>query len=151
MSKVICGICLTTKKEVPNSDVAIRLWAHETTRVFGDRLTTDEDRLWMMNAIKEATRAPFASNFDMLFKSLDTDKNGKVESLDEWRGLAFGDILTPFGMEERPYEEIENKTALFAAADDALLQYNGISDKPMDLVLFGFAVEHLLRVGRIIK
>jgi len=151
VSKVICGICLCTKKEVPNSDVAVRLWAHEITRVFGDRLTNDEDRTWMMEAVKEAIRAPFASNFDLLFKSLDTDKNGKVESLDEWRGLAFGDIMTAYGMTDRPYEEIEDKAKLFQCADDALAQYNSISDKPMDLVLFGFAVEHLLRVGRILK
>jgi len=151
VSKVICGICLSTKNEVPNSDVAIRLWAHEITRVFGDRLINDEDRVWMMEAVKEAIRAPFAANFDLLFKSLDTDKDGKVETLDEWRGLAFGDICTAFGMQDRPYEEIDDKVKLSTAADDALAQYNNISDKPMDLVLFSFAVEHLLRIGRVLK
>ena len=40
-SKVILGICMAGKKEVSNSDVAIRLWAHETVRVFGDRLIND--------------------------------------------------------------------------------------------------------------
>lgn len=151
VSKVICGICLSTKNEVPNSDVAIRLWAHEITRVFGDRLINDEDRTWMMNAVGEAIRAPFAANFDLLFKSLDSDKDGKVTTLDEWRGLAFGDIMTAFGMQDRPYEEIDDHAKLSAAADEALSQYNNISDKPMELVLFGFAVEHLLRIGRILK
>ena len=106
VSKVICGICLCTKKEVTNTDILTRLWAHEITRVFGDRLINDEDRTWVMNAVKDAVRAPFGANFDALFKHLDNDKNGKVETLDEYRGLAFGEIYTTFGMYDRPYEVI---------------------------------------------
>ena len=52
-SKVICGICLCTNKEVPKSDVVMRLWAHETTRVFGDRLINNQDIMWLIDAIKE--------------------------------------------------------------------------------------------------
>jgi len=151
VSKVICGICMGTKKEIPNSDVLTRLWAHEITRVFGDRLISDGDRIWMMNAVKDAVRAPFGANFDSMFKHLDNDYNGKIETLDEYRALAFGDIYTPFGMADRPYEEILDAKRLTQCADEALDQYNNIADKPMDLVLFSFAVEHLLRIGRIIK
>lgn len=105
-SKVICGICMTGKNQVSKEDVCIRLWAHEVIRVFGDRLINDEDRMWMLNIIKETVRAPFQQNFDQIFIHLDNDKNGKVETLDEIRGLIFGDVLTPFGMSDRPYEEI---------------------------------------------
>ena len=91
---------------MPSPDVCIRLWAHETIRVFGDRLINDEDRMWMLNAIKDTCRAPFGASFDNIFIHLDIDKNGKVETLDEIRGLIFGDVLTPFGMADRPYEEI---------------------------------------------
>lgn len=52
---------------------------------------------------------------------------------------------------ERPYEEILDKKKLQSCADDSLLQYNNNSDKPMPLVLFNFAIEHLLRIGRILK
>ena len=96
VSKVICGICLCTKKEIQNSDVVTRLWAHEITRVFGDRLINDEDRTWMMNTVRDAIRAPFCANFDTLFRHLDNDNNGKVETLNEYRALAFGDIYTTF-------------------------------------------------------
>lgn len=71
VSKVICGICLCTKKEIKDQDVLTRLWAHEITRVFGDRLINDEDRTWMMNSVKDAVRAPFGANFDSMFKHLD--------------------------------------------------------------------------------
>lgn len=60
-SKVICGMCMTGKNQVPNGDVCIRLWAHETIRVFGDRLINDEDRLWMLNTTKDTVRAAFGA------------------------------------------------------------------------------------------
>lgn len=59
--------------------------------------------------------------------------------------------MSNFGMSERPYEELDNKEKLTQAADESLNQYNMMADKPMDLVLFSFAVEHLLRVSRVLK
>lgn len=59
--------------------------------------------------------------------------------------------MTSFGLQDRPYEELDDKTKLMTAADEALNQYNMMADKPMDLVLFSFAVEHLLRVSRVLK
>jgi len=54
-------------------------------------------------------------------------------------------------MPDRPYEEIIDKVKLIKCAEEALQQYNLMSDKPMNLVLFNFAIEHLLRVSRIIR
>jgi dynein heavy chain len=51
VSKVICGICLMEKKELSQTDTAVRLWAHETSRVFGDRLINESDRKWILGAI----------------------------------------------------------------------------------------------------
>lgn len=150
-SKVICGMCMAGKNQVPDTDVATRLWAHETIRVFGDRLINDEDRMWMLEAVKEAVRSKFGASFDTVFHHLDTDKNGKVETLDEIRGLIFGDVLTPFGLAERPYEEIQDKDKLQHSCEDQLTNYNSMTDKPMELVLFSFALEHLLRISRILK
>jgi dynein heavy chain len=121
ISKVICGMTMPTKKELTTMDTTLRLWAHETTRIFGDRLINNKDRMWMLEAIKGCTKAPFGSSFDTVFKHLDTDKNGKVETLDEFRGLAFGDIYTTYGMPDRPYEEIIDKKKLQVAAEDHLV------------------------------
>lgn len=150
-SKIICGICLVTKKEVETPDRLMRLWAHETVRVLGDRLINDTDRMWMLNTVKDTIKQPFGQNFDLLFKHLDLDMNSKIETLDEFRGLVFGDIFTPFGMRDRPYEEIQDKAKLQKASEECLERYNEIADNTMDLVLFAFAIEHLLRIGRVLK
>lgn len=49
------------------------------------------------------------------------------------------------------YEEVIDPQRLQRAVEESLLNYNNTSDKPMDLVLFSFAVEHLLIISRIIK
>lgn len=96
----------------------MRLWAHETTRVFGDRLINNQDMMWLIEAVKECVKLDLGTGFDLLFKHLDTDKNGKVETLDEYRGLLFGDIFAPFGIPERPYEEILDKKKLQKSAEE---------------------------------
>ena len=148
-SKVILGICLIDKDHLQATDVLIRLWAHETVRVFGDRLINDEDNIWMLNCLKEVVKKVYGVNFDNVFIHLDTDKNGKIENLDEIRGLLFGDILSPFGTQIRPYEELRDFAKVQVSCDEALSQYN--NNATMDIVLFSFAIEHLMRISRILK
>jgi dynein heavy chain len=54
-------------------------------------------------------------------------------------------------MREREYMELMDKDKMKLCANGALEQYNGNADKPMNLVLFNFAIEHLLRISRIIR
>jgi dynein heavy chain len=77
--------------------VGVRIWAHEVLRVLGDRLINNEDRIWMLNALKDTVRGSFGGNFDTIFAHLDIDKNGKVETLDELRGLIFGSHSLRYG------------------------------------------------------
>ena len=63
----------------------------------------------------------------------------------------FGDVFSPFGMVDRPYEEIQDRNKLTECCNEALMQYNMMTDKPMELELFSFALEHLLRISRILK
>lgn len=127
-SKIIYGICLVTKKEIDQPDQMMRLWAHECTRVLGDRLINDEDRMWMLGAVSENIKISLGANFDLLFKHLDKTGSGKIETLDEYRANIFGDIFTPFGIMERPYEEILDKEKLIKSSVEHLQRYNEMAD-----------------------
>ena len=60
-------------------------------------------------------------------------------------------MLTPVGLPKRPYEEILDMGKLQHSCQEALDNYNQMGDKPMELVLFSFAIEHLLIISRIFK
>ena len=149
-SKVILGICMADSHTITETDEIIRLWVHEILRVFGDRLVDDVDRLWLLNHIRDSTKRIFGVNFDNVFNRLDIDKNGKVETLDEIRGLMFGNLMSPPGALKH-YEEMKDYPHLLKNCEGSLDLYNASSGKPMDLVLFSFAIEHLCRVSRILN
>ena len=60
------------------------------------------------------------------------------------RGLVFTDVLTSAAIKNRPYQMVIDYSKLFSACEEAKNQYNNISDKPLNIVLFNFAIEHLL-------
>jgi len=105
----------------------------------------------LLNAVRETVRKVFGLNFDTVFAHIDIDKNKEVNTLDEIRHLMFTDVLAPAGAPKRPYEEILDELKLQKACEESLENYNMLSDKPMDLVLFSFAIEHLLVLSRILK
>lgn len=74
----------------------------------------------MLDMLKDTVRAPFGASFDSVFSHLDINKDGKVDSLDEIRGLAFGDVLTVFGTSDGPYQELRDKAELQSKCEDDL-------------------------------
>lgn len=123
-------------------------------RVFSDRLINEEDRLNLFNIAKNAVNRTWQLNFDKTFEHLDKTtngkKDGKVDTLEEIRGLLWTDCMSPIGA-RKIYEEVIDPARLQKAVEESLVNYNNTTDKPMDLVLFSFAVEHLLIISRIIK
>lgn len=78
-------------------------------RVFSDRLVNDEDRLTLLNAVKETVKTRFGLNFDTVFAYLDTfneegKKDGTIDTF-EIRALMWTDVMNPPGAIEKHYEE----------------------------------------------
>jgi dynein heavy chain len=76
----------------------------------------------------------------------------QIKTLDEadLRNLYFGDFLRS-KEEARTYEEMTNLTKLKEVIENYLLDFNLTSKVPMDLVVFGFMIEHVSRISRILK
>ena len=149
-SKVILGICMADPTVLTEGDQVIRLWVHEIFKVFGDRLVDETDQLWLLGHVRDITKRIFGMNFDTVFNHLDFDKNGKVETIDEIRHLMFGYLLNPLGSAKK-YIEMRDFSKMQKSCESSLELFNLTSKKPMDLVLFSFAIEHLSRISRIIN
>ena len=68
--------------------------------------------------------------------------------------LKFSDLMDPSKTSNsRGYDELDYESGadLTKSLNEALDQYNTVSSRPMDLVLFDYAVIHLLRICRILK
>jgi hypothetical protein len=59
-------------------------------------------------------------------------------------------ILYDAGAEPRVYTQISDPNKMLLVLKEYLSDYNAISKKPMQLVLFQFALEHVSRICRII-
>ena len=147
-SRIIQGVLLCKPSESFNKNTLIRLWSHEALRVFGDRLIDDQDRAWFHKHLEVMCSTKFSAAFYDVFKHLDREMKKSV-SVNDMRNLIFGDYMT---MDDpKPYIEIREMTELNAKMEEYLSEYNQQSRKPMDLVMFGFAIEHISRISRILK
>ena len=127
----------------------LNLWLHEVLRVFYDRLVMDSDIQWIVGFLRESLKTHFNITMDELCKHLDSNGDGIVEA-DDLRSLLFCDFVDPKS-ETKSYMEVKNLDKLRAVVEDKLDEYNNMSKKPMNLVLFRFAIEHVSRISRILK
>lgn len=61
VSKVFQGIMMTNSMSVRDDTAITKLWVHEVSRVFHDRLTCDEDRDWFFSLVMELLARHFRS------------------------------------------------------------------------------------------
>lgn len=131
-----------------------RLWLHEALRVFADRLTDDEDREWFVSLARDTIVKNFKLDFDDALlghlKDGSTSSSNPKIGYGELRNLFFGNYMLPSEAEVRPYTEITDVNELEENIKQYLVDFNAMSKKPMDLVMFRFAIEHVSRISRIL-
>lgn len=122
----------------------VKLWAHELTRVFADRLISEADRVKFDDLLKEVVKEKFKRDW---------------KSMVEVEPLLFGSfvpLIYPDGdTTKKPindlYCELYDRKKVKDACEASLVDYNQFNhSKKMNLVLFVSAIEHIVKIHRII-
>jgi dynein heavy chain len=148
-SRVVCGVLLSTPDTMADLSAMKRLWVHETMRVYYDRLVYSCDQASFFNAVKKICDSRLQIEFNELNNHL-RSTDGEDISENNMRKLLFSDFMD-VDSDEKFYREVTDVEELRTASEALLVKYNEVSRKPMDLVLFDFALEHLVRIARVLK
>ena len=147
-SRVILGVLLSAPESMEDLRAMKRLWIHEAMRVYYDRLVDDSDKSNLFHVVKKTVTSKMKEDFHELLNVLSTD--GKEVSENDMRALTYNDFMNPTE-DEKFYRENTDMEKMRETVTGSLEEYNKTSRKPMDLVLFNFALEHLCRINRILK
>ncbi|CAH0405196.1 unnamed protein product [Chilo suppressalis] len=133
LSNVFQGFLFSTNECLVNPSDIIRLWLHETHRVYGDKLTEDKD-------------------IDAFLKMQVDICKKTFEEMDEGAVFEKPNIYCHFagGIGEPKYMPIETWEQLNKLLLEAMASYNDLI-AAMNLVLFEDAMMHICRINRILE
>ncbi|KAM4891097.1 dynein axonemal heavy chain 10 [Sylvia borin] len=135
LSRVYNGLTLTEPERFHTVTQMVRVWRNECLRVFHDRLINEADKELVQGHIKTLVEEHFADELEHVMRD----------------PVLFGDFRTALNeAEPRVYEDIQDYDVAKALFKEILDDYNEYHIK-MNLVLFDDALEHLIRVHRIIR
>jgi len=128
---------MVSPKKVNTPEGFAKLWVHEASRVFHDRMTTEEDRTWFREYTSEMAQKVFRVRLE-------------EEILGE-REILFGNFLNRgLPLNDRLYEEISDYEKLTKTLVEYMQEYNLDLNQNLDLVLFKEACQHITRICRIL-
>ena len=139
VSKIVQGVLMMRPTAIPSKETLAKLWAHESLRVFCDRLIDDEDRNYFTGMVADALKVQFKMSWS------------HEELFESEQRLVFGDY-TKMGVprEDRKYEEVADTSKLSQLFTDYLDEYNA-ENKEMRLVFFWDACDHISRLARVLR
>jgi len=143
VAKVVQGVLQADRLYFDAKDDILRLWTHESLRVFADRFT---DRLGDLSRFVGILSAKLKEFFDEDWSSL----------MDAVPDAAQGPVVCSFLQESSdgplPYEEVTDMAKLKGILEDKLEDYN-MEPKliSMSLVMFDDAIRHVCRIVRVLN
>ncbi|NXC37428.1 DYH10 protein, partial [Campylorhamphus procurvoides] len=135
LSRVYNGLVFTSPERFQTVTQMVRVWRNECLRVFHDRLINEADKALVQSHIKSLIEEHFTDDLEHTLRD----------------PVLFGDFRTALNdAEPRVYEDIQDYDVAKALFQEILEDYNEFNIK-MSLVLFDDALEHLVRIHRIIR
>jgi dynein heavy chain len=135
LSRVYHGLCVCQPEQFQTKQALLRVWRNECLRVFHDRLINHEDKKHLQTVVEKLVRDNFGAVADHVMQE----------------PLLYGDMMAAGKTgETRVYEELSSFATVKTAFDSMLESYNS-DHSQMNLVLFEDALEHLLRIHRILR
>lgn len=136
ISKVLQGVSTIDKGGANDISDMARIWFHEMTRVFGDRLINDKDRDWL----KEKLEIGVTSKFNVSHEELYKVGNRIIYC------SFIGDRYL------KKYELVTNVDSFISTINKLKDDYNeGRKRNKLDLVMFLDACDHVSRISRVLR
>ncbi|CAG5136729.1 unnamed protein product, partial [Candidula unifasciata] len=138
LSKVIQGMLQAHESVIVGKEHFVQLFAHETTRVFHDRLTCSADRTTFFQIL--------ADNLHAYFKVRWTSEKLMKES------ILFGDFFdsTDHTSVQRIYRPLSDPNKLERVLEEYHMRMN-MGEMTEQLVFFKDAMEHVVRAARVFR
>lgn len=146
LSRVFQGIMRVPMDKITNSKSLVQLWRHECDRVFRDKLATPEDKDKYAKALKENLDKTFGKKASKEYK-----KAPEVFYVDFMHMRDEDDDGVLLDPPPKVYEPVGVLDTLREPVMEELNRHNEeIPALAMNLVLFDDALEHLLRISRLL-
>eukprot|EP00958_Prasinococcus_capsulatus_P007761 scaffold712_cov404-Prasinococcus_capsulatus_cf.AAC.19 len=139
LSKVFQGILMISPQKCATREMMCKLWAHESLRVFHDRMISGEDK----ECFRQIALECMETHFDDSFHISDVFREE----------VFFGDFMNRGAAgNDRMYEYIPARSKIVTVMEEYLEDFNmSSSSSPMTLVFFLDAVQHITRISRILR
>lgn len=134
LANIFQGVLFSTPELLNGPSDLLRLWLHESTRVYGDKMLEVVDRRQLLAFQTEIVKKSFEDlDAPLLFQEPNIHTHFT-------RGIGT----------EAKYAPVADWNVLRKLLDDALEQYND-TNAAMNLVLFEDAMSHICRINRILE
>ena len=129
LSNLIKGIYMSPPAKLNNIASLHLLWVNESTRVFSDKLVDEQDKNIFTEILKEIAEKSLMISWDEAMKNKPCFSNC---------------------LDDKIYQECLDNKRLKQCLESYLDSYNNDCPVKMNLLMFDYAIDHIIRISRVI-